>query len=73
MNGNYTLGAALPGLPGVFIGKTSVAAWSMTAMGADIADIFYEKIGGNEYYYNGAWHKLKERKEIINVKGGHPV
>ena len=45
----------------------------MTAMGADIADIFYEKIGGNEYYYNGAWHKLKERKEIINVKGGHPV
>ena len=51
----------------------SAAAWSITNMGADVADLFYEKIRGNEYFYNGTWHKLKERKEMIQVKGGEPV
>lgn len=69
---NYAYGSALPGLPGVFIGRTNVAAWSLTNMGADVADLFFERIEGNKYYHNG-WHDLKERKEVIKVKGSDPV
>lgn len=73
VKGNYAYGAALPGLPGIFLGKMSEAAWSMTNMGADVADLFYERVEGDQYFYNGTWHKLKERKEVIKVKGGEAV
>ena len=45
------------------------AAWSLTAMGADISDIYYERIDGNRYLFDGKWRDLEIRKEYIEVKG----
>ncbi len=69
VQGNYGFGAAMPGLPGIFIGKMKSAAWSLTAMGADIADIYHERVADGKYFFDGKWHPLETREEVIAVNG----
>ena len=71
-----TLGASLPGIPYVVLGRTDQTAWGFTNVGPDVQDYFLERIDPeNEAQYetpNGM--KAFERfEEIIRVPGEDDV
>jgi len=69
-------GVGVPGSPGLLIGFHEHVAWGATALGADQADLFRLKTDRrrpNEYFFDGAWHKMTVRRETIRVRGARPV
>jgi len=69
-------GGTLPGTPGVLIGHTEHISWGMTAVGADVLDIFVEELNPsnpNQYRYNNEWRNFEIVDETIIVKGGADV
>ncbi len=73
LGSEYGFGSSVPGTPGIFFGRTKTASWAVTSMGGDITDIYEERVEKGRYFYEGEWFPLKERDEVINVKGGEPV
>ncbi|WP_328913917.1 MULTISPECIES: penicillin acylase family protein [unclassified Streptomyces] len=74
-----TLSAACPydvtgftfsGMPGVVIGHNQDISWGMTNLGADVTDLYLEKVTANTYLYDGKQKRFKTRKETIKVAGG---
>jgi penicillin amidase len=71
------VGATLPGLPFVVLGRTQKVAWGFTNTGPDVQDLYLEFIHPeNPKLYrvpdiNGspAWESFKTRKEDITIKG----
>lgn len=71
------MGASLPGLPFIVLGRTRSAAWGFTNTGPDVQDLYLEQINPsnpNEYRQpdvNGqtTWAPFATRKESIGVKG----
>lgn len=55
----HVVGATIPGLPGVVIGRNERIAWGVTNTAPDVQDLFVEPEGA----------KLTERVEVIKVKG----
>jgi penicillin G amidase len=73
--GMNVIGATLPGIPGVVLGRTDQFAWSFTNTGPDVQDLYIEKIDSkNPGMYRGPDGLLpfKVRQEIIDVKGAPP-
>lgn len=69
----YTVtGFATPGVPGVWWGKTPSSAWALTSSGADTADLFVERLKGDEVLRDGNYEPLVSRKETIHVAGETP-
>ena len=64
----FCRGAALPGLPGVFMGQNNDVAWSFTNVMADVMDLFIERIDGDTYEFEGESRPLKLIEEEIAVK-----
>ena len=75
--GLNAIGATLPGLPFVVLGRTAKVAWGFTNTGPDVQDLYLEQINpANPKQYrvpsNGlepVWADFKTRHEIIRVKG----
>lgn len=71
------IGATLPGLPFVVLGRTPGVAWGFTNTGPDVQDLYLEFIHPeNPKLYRApdiqgspAWESFKTRKETIAVKG----
>ncbi|MDO9359434.1 MAG: penicillin acylase family protein [Polaromonas sp.] len=70
------IGATLPGMPFVVLGRTAKVAWGFTNTGPDVQDLYLEQINpANPQQYRvpgGAqaqWADFKVREEIIKVKG----
>jgi penicillin amidase len=66
------IGASLPGIPGVVIGHNRHIAWGMTNVGADVQDIYIEKINPEnpyQYRYEDRWEDMEVIIEEIEVKG----
>ncbi|MGW0731510.1 penicillin acylase family protein [Streptomyces sp. NPDC002851] len=63
-------GYTFAGMPGVVIGHNQDIAWGMTNLGADVTDLYLEKIQGDGYLYDGKVQPFKTRKETIKVAGG---
>ena len=75
------VGATLPGLPFVVLGRTSKVAWSFTNTNPDVQDLYLEQINpDNPRQYrvpaasgkvadDKAWADFKIREELIKVKG----
>ena len=71
------IGASLPGLPFVVLGRTANVAWSFTNTGPDVQDLYLEQINPanpNQYRIpsqgkGSAWADFKTRAETIKVKG----
>lgn len=71
------IGATLPGLPFVVLGRTQNVAWGFTNTGPDVQDLYLEFIHPeNPKLYrapdingNPAWESFKTRREEIAVKG----
>ncbi len=68
-------GIAAPGTPGLMIGWTEHFAWSVTALGADQADLFRLETDTehpNQYKLDGQWRDMKLHRERILVKDREP-
>ncbi len=70
--GLNVIGATLPGLPAVVLGRNDRIAWGFTNTGPDVQDLFIERINPadpKQYQTPDGWADFKIRSEIIKVKG----
>ncbi len=66
-----TAGYTFSGMPGVVIGHNQDIAWGMTNLGADVSDLYLEKVGpNNTYLYDNKEKTFRTRVETIKVAGG---
>ena len=79
--GMNVVGATLPGLPFVVLGRTDKVAWGFTNTGPDVQDLYLEQINPAnpaQYRVPGAtgqpqWADFSTRSETIAVKGKSDV
>jgi penicillin amidase len=65
-------GATLPGLPIVVLGQNENVAWGFTNTGADVQDLYLERIRPdhpNQYRTPDGWATFETFTEVIKVKG----
>ncbi len=68
---NYDVsGFTFSGMPGVVIGHNQNISWGMTNLGADVTDLYLEKINADGYLYDNRQRPFTTRKETIKVAGG---
>jgi penicillin G amidase len=70
------IGATLPGVPGVVLGRNDRIAWSFTNAGADQLDLYLERLNPadpGEYETPAGWVPFSVTRERIVVKGGSDV
>ncbi|MFD7920743.1 penicillin acylase family protein [Streptomyces sp. NPDC059740] len=63
-------GYTFSGMPGVIIGHNQDISWGMTNLGADVSDLYLEKITEDGYLEDGKQKAFTTRKETIKVAGG---
>ncbi|MEU4349221.1 penicillin acylase family protein [Streptomyces sp. NPDC023838] len=64
-------GYTFSGMPGVVIGHNQDISWGFTNLGADVTDLYLEKIApGGTYLYDDQQKALATREEVIKVAGG---
>jgi len=68
--GLNVIGATLPGVPGVIVGRNDRLAWGFTNMGPDVQDLYLEKVLPDGRYLtpDGA-REFSIVKETIRIKG----
>lgn len=74
--GLEVIGATLPGLPIVVLGRTNRIAWGFTNTAPDVQDLYIERIRPGDrmqYQTPEGWADFKLRKEIIRVKGQEDI
>lgn len=70
------IGATLPGLPAVVLGRNKRIAWGYTNTGPDTQDLFLERIDPNDpgrYQTPDGFARFEQRTELIKVKGAPDV
>ena len=70
------IGATLPGVPAVLIGRSDALGWGLTSSYLDDQDVVMERINpdNNEQYDSGAgWKDFVTRRSIITVKDQGPI
>ncbi|MEW5981208.1 MAG: penicillin acylase family protein [Acidobacteriota bacterium] len=68
------IGASLPGTPGILVGHNRHIAWGITAMLADVQDLYVERVNARDQVeYNGAWEQMTIVREVIKVRGEDDV
>jgi penicillin amidase len=66
------VGASLPGVPGLVLGRADSLAWGFTNTGSDVQDLFIEKINPDnprEYLTPQGWRAFDVQEMAIAVKG----
>ncbi|MEU0940811.1 penicillin acylase family protein [Embleya sp. NPDC005971] len=64
-------GFTFSGMPGVVIGHNQKISWGFTNLGADVTDLYLEKVQGDGVLYNNKYEPFTEvRQETIKVAGG---
>ncbi len=74
--GLSVIGATLPGVPGVILGRTERIAWGFTNTGSDVQDLYIEALDPADperYRTPTGWQSFQARTEVIKVKGGADV
>jgi penicillin G amidase len=69
-------GFSFAGVPGIILGHNSRIAWAMTNVGADVMDLYIEKVNPenrNQYFYQNAWQEMKVIQDRIHVGGSADV
>ncbi len=67
--GFEVIGATLPGVPGVVLGRNKHIAWGFTNTGPDVQDLYIERIDGARVLAPQGWQPLGTHAETIKVKG----
>ncbi|GAA2496510.1 penicillin acylase family protein [Streptomyces gobitricini] len=62
-------GYTFSGMPGVIIGHNQDIAWGFTNLGADVSDLYLEKITDSGYLYDGKERPFVTREEVIKIAG----
>ncbi|MFI6103572.1 penicillin acylase family protein [Streptomyces sp. NPDC051310] len=63
-------GYTFSGMPGVIIGHNQDIAWGFTNLGADVSDLYLQKVSDQGYQYDGKEVPFTTRTETIKVAGG---
>ncbi|MDB5771755.1 MAG: penicillin acylase family protein [Burkholderia sp.] len=74
--GLNVVGATLPALPMVVLGRNDRIAWGFTNTAPDVQDLYIERINpadSKQYQTPDGWAEFKVRSEIIKVKGQSDV
>jgi len=64
------IGASLPGMPGIVMGRNESIAWGSTSMSPDTVDVFIETFEDDEstrYLVQGEWREAEVIEEEIKV------
>jgi penicillin G amidase len=69
----HTIGASLPAVPGVVLGRNDRIAWGATNSAPDTQDLFVLDLSDGAYATPKGPVKLETRNEVIKVKGGADV
>ena len=64
-----SIGATLPGVPGVVLGRNEKIAWGATNTAPDTQDLFLLEVKDGAYKTPSGMVKLETREEIIKVAG----
>ncbi|MDB5761760.1 MAG: penicillin acylase family protein [Herminiimonas sp.] len=70
--GLNVIGATLPGIPGIVLGRNDRIAWGFTNTAPDVQDLYIERINpadSTQYQTPDGWADFKLRTEVIKVKG----
>ncbi len=69
------IGATLPGVPAVALGRNRFIAWGATNVAADVQDLYRERIDATGRFaeFRGTQEPLQVISETIAVKGGDPI
>lgn len=70
--GLNVMGATIPGLPMVILGRNARIAWGLTNTASDVQDLYIERIHPKDpqrYQTPDGWAVFQTRQEIIQVKG----
>jgi penicillin amidase len=71
--GVTVIGATLPGVPGVILGRNQRVAWGFTNTGPDVQDLFIEKLdAAGGYLAPEGPRAFQTVDEVIRVKGAEP-
>jgi penicillin amidase len=69
------VGASLPGTPVIVLGRGNSLAWGFTTTGADVQDLFIEKLRPghpDEYLTPDGWRRFDTSEMTFRVRGGEP-
>ncbi len=70
----YSVGANMPGIPALLVGRNNNVSWGATYTFMDGTDSWIEKCSGGKYLRStDQWIPFRERKEIIKRKKKDPV
>lgn len=67
------VGFSFAGVPGIVIGHNNDIAWGVTNAGADVQDLYIERLEGERAEYMGQLYDLEIHEEVIKVNGGDDV
>ena len=70
---DYQMGATMPGVPGVVMGRTRHLSAGFTYGFMDMIDYFIEECRGAGYRRDDGWKPFRQRREIISRKKHAPV
>ena len=74
--GLNVIGATLPGIPAIVLGRTDKIAWGFTNTGPDVQDLYLEKLdpnNPNQYIGPDGPLSFLAREEIIQIKDKPPL
>lgn len=70
------IGATIPGMPAVLLGRSARLAWGLTSAYVDDQDLFLEEISPadpNQYRTERGWQPFESRASILQVKDAAPI
>jgi penicillin amidase len=70
------IGATIPGMPAILVGRSERLAWGLTAAYLDDIDLYVEQLNPDnpeEYRTPDGWAEFETRREIIEIDGAAPV
>ncbi|MDR0809988.1 MAG: penicillin acylase family protein [Gemmobacter sp.] len=70
------IGATLPGMPAVLLGRSEALGWGLTSSYVDDQDLHIEQVNPEnpeEYRTPEGWKRFESRRTIIQVKDAAPV
>lgn len=69
----YWIGATLPGLPFVIMGRSRHLSWAATYGTADVCDYFIEEVKDGKYRRGDTWRPFTVREETLHPKKKAPL
>ncbi|RMD88810.1 MAG: penicillin acylase family protein [Alphaproteobacteria bacterium] len=73
--GHNLVGASMPGVPGIILGRNDHIAWGFTNVNPDVQDLYLEKLteDGSGYLTPDGSEAFRSRTETIEIKDAPPV